>query len=109
MPSGDRTGPRGQGPMTGKMFGFCGGDDTPGYEKRFRGRGRRFGFGGGMGRHHDFERGGYRDRPFSGYNSPHWFPDKENEIKMLKSQAEELKRAQKNIEKRLNELEKDSD
>lgn len=109
MPSGDRTGPRGQGPMTGRAFGFCGGYDTPGYEKGFGSQGRGFGFRRGMGRHRGFGGGGYRDWSFSGYNaSPYWIQDKGNEIEMLKSQSEALKRMQKDIEKRLNDLEKDS-
>ncbi|QRX63171.1 DUF5320 domain-containing protein [Dysgonomonadaceae bacterium zrk40] len=32
MPSGDRTGPLGQGPRTGRARGFCSGYDAPGYE-----------------------------------------------------------------------------
>ena len=33
MPRGDRTGPMGQGPMTGRNLGFCAGYDTPGMAK----------------------------------------------------------------------------
>lgn len=47
MPGGDRTGPRGQGPTTGRAAGFCNGNDTPGYDNPQRVRG--FGRGGGMG------------------------------------------------------------
>ncbi len=32
MPTGDRTGPMGQGPRTGRARGFCSGFDAPGYE-----------------------------------------------------------------------------
>lgn len=31
MPGGDRTGPLGQGPMTGRAAGYCAGSDVPGY------------------------------------------------------------------------------
>ncbi|MBN1664285.1 MAG: DUF5320 domain-containing protein [Deltaproteobacteria bacterium] len=31
MPGGDRTGPAGMGPMTGRAAGFCAGYPTPGY------------------------------------------------------------------------------
>jgi hypothetical protein len=31
MPGGDRTGPRGMGPMTGKGAGYCTGYDIPGW------------------------------------------------------------------------------
>ena len=52
MPGGDRTGPRGMGPRTGRGMGFCSGYDTPGYMNP--------GFGGGYG----YGRGGdpLRDR-----------------------------------------------
>lgn len=44
MPGGDRTGPAGAGPMTGRGLGYCSGSAAPGYAY---GRG---GFGGGYGR-----------------------------------------------------------
>ncbi len=69
MPGGDKTGPQGKGPLTGKRMGFCTGnkqtdsDDRPGMgRRRWRwantGRGRgfgrrgngRFGFRGGQDR-----------------------------------------------------------
>jgi hypothetical protein len=48
MPLGDRTGPMGQGPRTGRALGFCSGYDSPGYTK---------GVGGGMGRGFKFAGG----------------------------------------------------
>jgi hypothetical protein len=50
MPRGDRTGPLGEGPMTGRQLGYGAGYDSPGYTKGpgggwgrgFRGRGRGF-------------------------------------------------------------------
>ncbi|MFO7736121.1 MAG: DUF5320 domain-containing protein [bacterium] len=52
MPRGDRTGPAGQGRMTGRGMGFCAGYDVPGYENWGFGPGRGFrgGYGRGMGR-----------------------------------------------------------
>ena len=60
MPRGDRTGPSGAGPMTGRAAGYCGGYFVPGYVNPVggygrgwgRGRGRGFGrgWGGGFGR-----------------------------------------------------------
>jgi len=41
MPGGDRTGPMGMGPMTGRGAGYCGGSPAPGFMNR--------GFGGGFG------------------------------------------------------------
>ncbi len=54
MPYGNRTGPFGEGPMTGRGLGHCSGYDSPGYVKgnfgcRF-GRGLRRGRGFGRGR-----------------------------------------------------------
>jgi len=42
MPGGDRTGPAGMGPMTGRAAGFCAGNATPGFTSTPGGRG----FGG---------------------------------------------------------------
>ena len=111
MPSGDRTGPVGQGPMTGRSSGFCKGNDTPGHVKGFGGgMGRGFRFGRGRGR------GSGRGRNY-GDGFAGFFPGfpwahsrtKDEEINMLKSQAEYLKSSQKDIENRLGELEKDSE
>lgn len=44
MPGGNRQGPDGAGPMTGRAMGYCAGYDTPGFETVSGGR-----FGGGMG------------------------------------------------------------
>ena len=53
MPGGDRTGPMGQGPITGKGLGDC-----RGFGRGFRrgpgfGRGRGLGFRGGFGNYYD--------------------------------------------------------
>jgi hypothetical protein len=50
MPYGDRTGPLGQGPMTGRGFGFCSGNKAPGSNTPGFGRLYRGGFGRGLGR-----------------------------------------------------------
>ncbi len=111
MPAGDRTGPLGQGPGTGRTFGYCYGFDAPGYMMGVRGgMGRGIGLGKGMGRGRGFGRG----IGFGAFN-PGFVPgypwiqsmSKEDEIKLLKSQADELNRSQKDIEKRLEELEKE--
>ena len=111
MPGGDRTGPLGLGPGTGRALGYCYGYDSPGYTKGpGRGFGRGFGFGGGMGRGRGFGRGWSFGAPYHGYipGYPWMSPmSKEDEIKLLKSEADTLKRTQKDIEKRLGELEKE--
>ncbi|MEZ5020695.1 MAG: DUF5320 domain-containing protein [Bacteroidales bacterium] len=55
MPAGDRTGPEGKGPRTGRGFGFCSGYDAPGNSRRGggrfgRGQGNSEGGGDGSGR-----------------------------------------------------------
>lgn len=49
MPGGDRRGPDGNGPMTGRRMGLCVGNDEPGFDDGQR-AGRGFGRGAGMGR-----------------------------------------------------------
>jgi hypothetical protein len=54
MPRGDRTGPMGMGPMSGRVAGYCGSTDSP--ASTGLGRGRRWGFGrGGSGRGRGFD------------------------------------------------------
>jgi hypothetical protein len=62
MPGGDRTGPMGLGPMTGRAAGYCGGYGVPGYMNPIPGRG----FGGGFGR----GRGGWGG---GGRGWRHWY------------------------------------
>ncbi|NLG28189.1 MAG: DUF5320 domain-containing protein [Chloroflexi bacterium] len=124
MPGGDRTGPRGLGPMTGRGAGYCAGYKTPGYANpwggRFFGRGA---FGGGRGHRHWFyatgqprwARFGY-GAAYPGWNmppagafwgappaAPAWTP--EQEAAALKEQAEMLGGELEAIQKRLAELE----
>ena len=135
MPGGDHTGPMGLGPGTGREFGYCHGSDSPGYTRvSGRGIGRGFGSGRGMGRGlgrglgpgggagrglglgkgMGWGRGCGRGWDFS-VPYQNYFPgnpwmqtmSKEDEIRLLKSEADALKRSQKEIEKRLEELEKE--
>lgn len=41
MPRGDRTGPDGKGPKTGRGLGYCSGSKTAGYTKSGRGLAKR--------------------------------------------------------------------
>jgi hypothetical protein len=109
MPHGDHTGPLGQGPGTGRAFGPCYGIDTPGYTKGSGGRlGRGFNFGRGRGSGRGRSFGGTYTGSLPGYP---WMSSvsKEDEIKLLKNQADALNRSQKDIEKRLAELEKEKE
>ena len=58
MPFGDRTGPLGEGPMTGRRMGYCAGYNSPGNARGYgygRGRGLGYGYGRGYGfRHEDW-------------------------------------------------------
>lgn len=109
MPGGDRSGPSGLGPMTGRGAGYCGSPGQPGFFNRF------VGFGAGFGRWFNClgNQGGgrgWRNR-FYATGQPDWtrYSDitqaTEQESDMLKTQAELLKTQLENIQKRLDELE----
>lgn len=72
MPRGDRTGPWGLGPMTGRRMGYCAGYPGPGFLSPGPGfgYGRGFGLGRGMGygRGRGWRRAGFG--PFWGYPYP---------------------------------------
>jgi hypothetical protein len=63
MPGGNRTGPMGQGPKTGRGAGYCGDRDEPGYTTA---PGRRGGFSGGRGGGRGRGRGMGAGRGFGG-------------------------------------------
>ena len=98
MPGGDRTGPNGAGPMTGRAAGFCAGYPMQGYVNPIGGRG----FGQG--------RGGGRRWQMANYNVP-FTPaapamTAEQELAELKQQAEYLKNTVNDVNKRIEQLEK---
>jgi hypothetical protein len=97
MPGGDRTGPLGAGPRTGRGMGYCGSDNQPGLVNQatvFRG-GLGFRRGGGRGWRHRFYATGI----------PGWVPPTpEQEAANLKSQADLLKTQLDAIQKRIEEL-----
>ena len=116
MPGGDRTGPNGIGPMTGRAAGYCAGNSVPGYAGGFR-RGS-FGRGGGRGFRYGFyatglpgwQRGpgfGYGRGMFSGYAAEPYPLSSADELDMLKQQAGEIQNTLDSIEKRIQELETD--
>jgi len=97
MPRGDRTGPNGMGPRTGRGAGFCSGFDRPGYMNG--GAGTGFGYGRGMGRGfshgmgygrgvYGFPAGGYAapSVPYTPYSKELEKGYLENEISILKEQ-----------------------
>ncbi len=100
MPGGDRTGPLGLGPMTGRAAGYCAGYPVPGYMNPIPGRGRGgFGFGrggaGGRGR----GRGWFGGYPYTPELTP------KQEADMLRDQAKAMQEEIKAINDRINELE----
>ena len=62
MPRGNRTGPDGAGPMTGRGTGYCAGYLVPGYVNSVGGYGRGFGRGRGRGFGRGWGRGFGRGR-----------------------------------------------
>ncbi len=113
MPRGDRTGPAGMGPMTGRAAGYCAGFGMPGYMNPIPGRGFGMGFGRGRGfggggrgwRHWFYATGlpGWQRWGWWGMPSPAL--DAESEKQVLKGQAEALQSELELIKKRLDELE----
>ncbi|MBN1938456.1 MAG: DUF5320 domain-containing protein [Candidatus Aminicenantes bacterium] len=112
MPRGDRTGPMGMGPMTGRAAGSCAGYGMPGFMNPAFGRGRGPGFGRGLG----FGRGGgFRGRfytagapgwtRFAGYTAPYVKPDPEMERQALRNEAADLQAELEAVKKRLSDLE----
>ncbi len=100
MPRGDRTGPGGMGPRTGRRMGYCAGFDMPGAMNR-----PRFGmYGGGFGMGHGGGRG-FRHRFFA-WGAPYAAAEANPDWEMddLKAQAETLKKELQAIEKRLDAL-----
>ncbi|HXK61930.1 MAG TPA: DUF5320 domain-containing protein [Acidobacteriota bacterium] len=109
MPAGDRTGPLGFGPRTGRAAGYCQGFRVPGFINYILGRGY-FGGGrgtGGRGWRNRFYASGLFGRQRGGGSSPQppsgW--DKEQELTALKHQAESLENALQGIRKRIENLE----
>lgn len=110
MPFGDRTGPLGQGPRTGRGAGYCSGFAVPGYLNPAGGfgpfgRGR----GGGRGwRNWFYATGltGWQRAGFWPWGGP-WAagPTPDQEVLALKSQAKQLEGALDSIRKRIEELE----
>ena len=132
MPRGDRTGPMGAGPMTGRAAGYCAGYDMPAgagpayagpayagpaYANPMPGRGFGMRLGGGWGRGWRWRHWYYAtglpgwarvDRePDWGYG-PYGEPvTREQEVESLKAQAGWLKKQLDAIHRCLGELEKE--
>lgn len=116
MPFGDRTGPLGLGPRTGRAMGYCAGFGMPGSANPVPGRGG-FGFGRGSGLRWSGRGRGWRcsyratGHPGwarAGYGYPLYGPEftAKDEINVLQDQADLLKKQLEDIQNRINTLEK---
>ena len=119
MPGGDRTGPRGMGPMAGRRAGYCAGYDVPGFANPVSGRGYGRGLGRGWFGGWGYGRGGggrgWRHRTlatgrpgWADYGTP-WgayapSPTQEQERDALQREAEWLKGQLDAISQRIGEL-----
>lgn len=131
MPGGDRTGPGGMGPMTGRAAGYCAGYPEPGYAGFAFGGGFGPGRGGGRGRRNWFYATGLTGWQRSTYGYPHYggtvpygspaymgavsynapygqAATKQQELDALKGQAEYLEDSLEGIKARMEELEKET-
>jgi len=124
MPGGDRTGPLGMGPRTGRVAGLCAGFGMPGFAKPrgVGGYGRGGGMGSGLGSGGGYDRGwchrffatgivgrgrgrGSRFSPGYGYPDEHAEnPQYENTKATMEEEAEYLKSARDDINKRLDAI-----
>jgi len=111
MPGGDRTGPLGLGPRTGRAAGYCAGYPVPGFMNAYGGRlGLGFGYGRGLGR-------GFRSGFWPGYGYPMSYAPQiyggdlyqptikpTQEISMLNEEAKALKEQLGVIDRLITEL-----
>ena len=132
MPGGDRRGPLGLGPRTGRAAGYCAGYPVPGFMNPISGPGlwgRGWGGGrgwrgGGRGHRNWFYATGLPGWARSGYGypalggsvlgyspaapAPYAASSPEQELEALRSQAEHLDRALDAVRQRIGKLEAES-
>ena len=89
MPFRDRTGPLGQGPMTGRGRGYCAGNATPGRFNAGPGGGMGRGGRSGGGRRNQFRAAGTNvwETPAAASAAP---ADRKQEVAALRSTIDEL-------------------
>ncbi len=102
MPGFNGTGPMGGGPVTGGGRGYCTGGGVgfkSGCGRQGSGRGRGRGYGGGF-----RWTGEYPMRNAPRYNAPENV-NPADELRMLRAQADQMRSALENIQRRMDELE----
>ena len=124
MPGGDRTGPLGMGPMTGRAAGYCAGYPVPGFANSIPGCGFwGWGRGGGRGRRNWYYATGLPGWargargwpslssaiPYGGVAPYTPTVTKEQELSALKEQADYFENTLDEIKKRVEELEAESE
>lgn len=99
MPRGDRTGPEGFGPRTGRSLGYCSGYDSPGFAHGRGCGGRHEGFGSSQGRGYGFRRMRFLG-PFNShekrYSEEESMKSLKDEINSVEKYLQELKEIEKN-------------
>ena len=125
MPAGDRTGPMGMGPLTGRAAGFCAGNGRPGYANPVPGYGCGMGFGrgrggwgrgGGRGWRHGFHATGLAGWQRAQAGWPGWggmppgagMPSREERLDALRTQTECLETALGDLRKQREQIEADT-
>ena len=101
MPRGDRTGPQGEGPLTGRGYGDC----RP--RGGFYGRGRSFGQGQGIGQGQGFGRGrgfGFQGNAGCEFGYDPLTLTKAEQKKILEEEKIEIQEELKRIDEKLKEL-----
>ena len=104
MPNQDGSGPRGEGPLSGRGLGPCGG---------YRGYGRGFGRGYGRGMGRGYGRGaGFRGfqrnmqaMPFAPYSAPVELSPEEK-LKILKAEKDDIAQELKAVEEEIKALQR---
>ena len=113
MPRGDRTGPSGSGPMTGRAAGYCAGYPVPGFMNpiprygRGFGRGWSRGYGGGWWRRpiqypYEYLPQQYRYPPPMHPTAPQ---SAEQELGALEGYKKDLEAERADLEQEMNEIE----
>ena len=104
MPRGDKAGPAGKGPKTGRGAGYCAGYNTPGYMNPGFGYGTGMGWGRGLGRGRGWGRGmGFCGCPNCGFAQPYWSQpmDPKDEKQALSEYKKDLEAQIKEVDEAL--------
>jgi hypothetical protein len=105
MPRGDRMGPMGVGPRTGRGTGFCNGYNNPGFTNQGFGRGFfKSGSGSGFGKGRGRMFWSNLQNPVQQHSKDQEKQILENELKQLETEENEIRDEKELIKKRIEEL-----